>query len=138
MRTNRRAIQRAAFAASEAQTLPIDLRRRLGHWLRVTRIDAGMTQRDLADLVGLEGVNHISAIENGRGNIPPERYTAFSEALGMSRVDFAKVILRHTDPWLFQAITASRDVTLLAELKMIDQALNPKVTPDDNVAGSST
>ncbi len=103
-------------ASGGGEEIPGDLRRRLGLWLKTQRERAGLTQRELADLVGLEPGNGISAIENGRANVQPERYDVYCAALGMTQDDFAQVVLRHTDPWLYKVIFKSREKKLLEEL----------------------
>jgi len=124
MRQNRRALQRSVFksrndAGSDGQDVPGNLRRRLGRWLRDKRAAVEMTQRDLAEQVGLDRENSISAIENGRANIQPERYATYCDALGLDPEEFATVVLRHTDPWLYKVIFDSRDQSLLDELAMM-------------------
>jgi len=46
------------------------LRREAGIWLKELREARGLSQRDLANLVGVEYYTFISQIESGRGRIP--------------------------------------------------------------------
>jgi transcriptional regulator with XRE-family HTH domain len=75
------------------------LRRELGDYIRDRRLDQGMTQKQLADAVGMQYYTAISAIEVGRNSVPPERYAAFAKALGISHKGFMRQVLRLTNPW---------------------------------------
>jgi hypothetical protein len=81
---------------------------------------------ELGKLVGLEGDKGISAIENGRANVQSERYYLYCEALGMTHQDFAKVVLRHTDPWIYKAIVGSREQALIDKIGLIEAAVKSK------------
>ena len=54
-------------SASDVQ----DLRRDGGRWLKDQRERVGLSQRQLAELVGAEYYTFISQLETGRGRIPP-------------------------------------------------------------------
>jgi len=70
----------------------------LGVWLKQQREAAGLTQKQLARLVGMSFESGISAIELGRNAIPPERLLAFADALGHDPRVFAARVLRFTHP----------------------------------------
>lgn len=74
------------------------LRRAGGRWLRERREAVGLSQRQLAERIGVEYVTFISQIESGRGRVPPERYRAWASALGMEPAEFVRNILRYYDP----------------------------------------
>lgn len=74
------------------------LRREAGAWLRGMREDRGLSQRDLATLVGVDYYTFISQIEAGRGRIPPDRYEAWAEALGTETSLFVRKLMRFYDP----------------------------------------
>ena len=78
-----------------------DLRRDGGKWLKERREEAGLSQRQLADRVGAEYYTFISQLETGRGRIPPDRYRAWAEALGLLPRDFVREILRFYDPMTY-------------------------------------
>lgn len=86
-----------------SRDIPHDYRRVVGAWLRDLRLKAGMTQAQLADILGV-GFTAISAIEVGRGSVPPERYDALASALGVDRAEFGKTMLRYSNPWAFEMI----------------------------------
>jgi transcriptional regulator with XRE-family HTH domain len=83
------------------------LRQDAGRWLRNLRESRGLSQRELASLVGLNFYTFISQLESGRGRIPPDRYKPWAAALGMDTAEFVKELLRYYDPityhYLFDA-----------------------------------
>ena len=78
------------------------LRKEAGRLLKELREAAGLTQRRLAEEVGIDYYTFIAQIESGRGRIPPERYEAFAKALGVPSQDFVKKMLKHYDPVTYQ------------------------------------
>src|SRR5262245_33397353 len=60
----------------------LELRREAGRWLKELREKKGLSQRAMAERVGVDYYTLISQIEAGRGRIPPDRYSAWAEALG--------------------------------------------------------
>jgi transcriptional regulator with XRE-family HTH domain len=74
------------------------LRREGGRWLKERRESLGLSQRQLAELVGAEYYTFISQLETGRGRIPPDRYDDWGRALKMRGSDFVRQILRYYDP----------------------------------------
>jgi transcriptional regulator with XRE-family HTH domain len=75
-----------------------ELRREGGRWLRQCRETAGLSQRQLAELVGAEYYTFISQLETGRGRIPPDRYQVWAEALKIPSKEFVRNVLRFYDP----------------------------------------
>jgi transcriptional regulator with XRE-family HTH domain len=75
-----------------------ELRRAGGIWLRVLRERRGLSQRDLARLVGAEYYTFISQLETGRGRVPPDRYRVWAEALGVDAGSFVRQLLSYYDP----------------------------------------
>jgi transcriptional regulator with XRE-family HTH domain len=75
-----------------------ELRREGGRWLKQRREHLGLSQRQLADLVGAEYYTFISQLETGRGRIPPDRYNDWAHALKMPGPDFVREMLRYYDP----------------------------------------
>jgi transcriptional regulator with XRE-family HTH domain len=74
------------------------LRQEAGRWLKSLREAAQLSQRQLAEKVGIEYYTFISQIESGRGRIPPERYAAFAHAFGLEPAPFVKALMRYYDP----------------------------------------
>ncbi|WP_395711631.1 helix-turn-helix domain-containing protein [Reyranella sp.] len=83
------------------------LRQDAGRWLKQLREARGLSQRELAKLVGLNFYTFVSQLESGRGRIPPDRYRVWADALGVDPQDFVKELLRYYDPithyFLFEA-----------------------------------
>lgn len=74
------------------------LRREAGKWLKSLREARGLSQRQLADLVGVDYYTFISQLEAGRGRIPPNRYVQWAEAFEMTPKDFVRELMRYYDP----------------------------------------
>ena len=75
-----------------------ELRREGGRWLKELRERRGLSQRALASLVGAEYYTFISQLESGRGRIPPDRYHAWAEALGINAREMVQTLLQFYDP----------------------------------------
>ncbi len=99
-------------------------REQQGNYIRGLREHLQMTGTDLADAVGGMNKQAISHIETGRINLPIERLTEFSEALGVPISEFATKILRWQNPWLYAAIIGS-DAELTEELENTPDRVNP-------------
>jgi transcriptional regulator with XRE-family HTH domain len=87
------------------------LRRDAGKWLKDLRERAGLTQRQLAGLVGVEYYTFISQLEVGRGRIPPDRYERWAQALGMPPAEFVKQLMRFYDPETYRLLFGSPSST---------------------------
>jgi len=81
-----------------------ELRRDAGHWLKQLREGKGLSQRDLAEKVGVEYYTFISQVESGRGRIPPDRYRDWATALGVPARDFVVKLMRYYDPVTYRIL----------------------------------
>jgi transcriptional regulator with XRE-family HTH domain len=81
-----------------------ELRREGGRWLKQCRESAGLSQRELAELVGAEYYTFISQLETGRGRIPPDRYHVWARALKVPPKEFVQSVLRFYDPVTFSVL----------------------------------
>ena len=81
-----------------------DLRRRGGRWLKERRERLGVSQRQLAERVGLEYYTFVSQLETGRGRIPPDRYEDWARALDMPKRDFVREMMRYYDPITYRIL----------------------------------
>jgi transcriptional regulator with XRE-family HTH domain len=81
-----------------------ELRREGGRWLRHCRESAGLSQRELAELVGAEYYTFISLLETGRGRIPRDRYRDWAAALKMHPKDFVQELMRYYDPTTYSIL----------------------------------
>jgi transcriptional regulator with XRE-family HTH domain len=84
-----------------------ELRRGAGHWLKHLRESKGLSQRDLAEKVGVEYYTFISQVESGRGRIPPDRYRAWAKALGVPPREFVTRLMRYYDPVTYRILFES-------------------------------
>jgi len=82
------------LASEEVQ----DLRCEGGRYLRELREARGLSQRQLAALIGVEYYTFVSQIETGRGRIPPDSYRIWAEALGVEVKDLVRNLMRYYDP----------------------------------------
>ena len=76
----------------------LELRKAGGRWLRKLRERRGLSQSDLARLIGAEYHTYISQLETGRGRIPPNGYRIWAEALDINPQDFVRQLLSFYDP----------------------------------------
>ncbi len=84
-------------ASAETHDLA-QLRQEGGRWLRARREELGLTQRDLAQAIGLDYYSFVSQIESGRGRVPTNQMEAWAATLKMSRREFARGVLRYYEP----------------------------------------
>ncbi|MFE1599240.1 helix-turn-helix domain-containing protein [Methylobacterium sp. ID0610] len=88
-----------------------ELRREGGRYLKELREARGLSQRQLAALIGAEYYTFISQLETGRGRIPPDRYRVWAEALDVDVRLFVQTLMRFYDPMtheiLFETETAA-------------------------------
>jgi DNA-binding XRE family transcriptional regulator len=75
-----------------------ELRKAAGGWLRGLRERRGLSQRELASMVGAEYYTFISQLETGRGRVPPDRYGNWAQALEVEPREFVKTLLAYYDP----------------------------------------
>lgn len=80
------------------------LRREAGKWLKSLREHQKLSQRELANKVGVDYYTFISQLEVGRGRIPPDRYEAWSAALGIPAPEFVKELMRYYDPVTYRLL----------------------------------
>jgi transcriptional regulator with XRE-family HTH domain len=81
-----------------------ELRREAGQWLKRLREAKGVSQRDLAETVGIEYYTFISQVESGRGRIPPDRFRDWASALGVPPREFVTKLMRYYDPVTYRIL----------------------------------
>ena len=81
------------------------LRAYAGDYVKQLRIEAGMTQRDLAEKLDLKHYTFISQLECGQGRLPPNLTVKTAQALGQDVSEFALKMLSFYDPHTNTAIT---------------------------------
>mgnify|MGYP000238418964 CR=1 FL=1 len=87
---------------TESETL--ELRREAGQWLRELRKNRGLSQRQLANAVGLEYYTFVSQLENGHGRLPPDKYVVWAEALGVEPRGFVRRLMSYYDPVTYSVL----------------------------------
>ncbi|HYD32169.1 MAG TPA: helix-turn-helix transcriptional regulator [Azospirillaceae bacterium] len=80
------------------------LRQQAGQWLRRQREDRKLTQRDLAEKIGLRYYTFISQIESGQGRIPAEQYEGWANALELNPQLFVKTLMMYYDPHTYRLL----------------------------------
>jgi len=81
-----------------------ELRLQAGLRLREWRHKRGLTQRELCRAVGARSHTLISALESGRGRIPPNRYRIWARALGIEPQEFVRELMSYYDPVTYDAL----------------------------------
>ena len=96
-------VDRGSKGADLKRDIAFDYRRTVGIWLRDLRQSRELTQQDVADQLGL-GFTAVSAIEVGRSSVPPEKYEELADLYEVDHKEFAKKMLRYSNPWAFAMI----------------------------------
>jgi transcriptional regulator with XRE-family HTH domain len=81
-----------------------ELRAKAGRWLLELRERRGLTQRELARMIGAEYQTFISQLEHGRGRIPPDRYLVWADALEIERREFVRRLTCYYDPGIYRIV----------------------------------
>ena len=89
---------------AKAETQSKQLRKQAGSWLKELRGRAGLSQIQLAAVLGFKYYTFISQVENGFGRVPVESMEAWAKALGADPTDFAKHLLSFYEPELFRLL----------------------------------
>ena len=120
---------RGSSGSDLSRDIGYDYRRTVGRHVRDWRLAKGLTQEQLAQQMGM-GFTAVSAIETGRGAVPPERYEDFAAILGVPRREFGKFMLRYTNPWAYAMIfeeEAHADPQLRRDLQAIPERLGVNI-----------
>ncbi len=89
---------------AKAEPQSKQLRKQAGTWLKELRGRAGLSQIQLADVLGFKYYTFISQVENGFGRVPVESMEAWAKALGVDPSDFAKRLLSFYEPELYRLL----------------------------------
>ena len=87
---------------AKAEPQSKQLRKQAGAWLKELRGRAGLSQIQLADVLGFKYYTFIS--QNGFGRVPIESMEAWAKALGVEPSDFAKQLLSFYEPELYRLL----------------------------------
>jgi len=80
------------------------LRKQAGAWLKVLRARAGLSQIQLAEVLGFKYYTFVSQVENGFGRVPIESMEAWARALGAEPSGFARHLLSYYEPELHRLL----------------------------------
>ncbi|MGE3150279.1 MAG: helix-turn-helix domain-containing protein [Pseudorhodoplanes sp.] len=89
---------------AKAATAAKQRRKEAGTWLKGLRTEAGLSQVDLAQRLGLKYYTFISQVENGFGRVPTESMEGWARALGVAPAIFARRLLSYYDPELHRLL----------------------------------
>jgi transcriptional regulator with XRE-family HTH domain len=89
---------------AKAETQSKQLRKQAGAWLKEQRGRAGLSQIQLADVLGFKYYTFISQVENGFGRVPVESMEAWANAIGVDPRQFAKHLLSYYEPELYRLL----------------------------------
>jgi transcriptional regulator with XRE-family HTH domain len=75
-------------------------REAVGQFLAAKRRERDLTQEEFQKLIGHDAwFSAWSAIETGNRNLPPALWEPVAKALRIQNAEFAKFMLRYTNPW---------------------------------------
>ncbi len=95
---------RASIQFAKATPEAKQLRKEAGAWLQQRRKEAGLSQIQLAEKLGLKYYTFVSQVENGFGRVPSESMEAWALALGIAPAEFARHLLSYYDPVLYRLL----------------------------------
>ena len=73
-----------------------------GRWLKELRMARGLSQRELAEKVGVDYYTFIAQLESGLGRIEPDHYCIWADALGMAPLKFVLKLMRYYEPGTYR------------------------------------
>lgn len=79
-------------------------RKEAGLYVRRLREKTELTQRELAMKLNFDYYTFISQVESGAARVPPESMELWAKVLEVPKQEFAKTLLRHYDPHMFEAL----------------------------------
>jgi transcriptional regulator with XRE-family HTH domain len=88
------------FATEEAKKL----RKQAGIYLRGLRVDAGLSQAQVAKAIGWEYFTMVSQVERGLTRVPPELLGKYAGVVQADRQEFTKTLLKLYDPHVYKAL----------------------------------
>ncbi len=80
------------------------LRKQAGTWLKEMRGRAGLSQIELARILGFKYYTFISQVENGFGRVPTGSLEPWARALGVEPSAFGRELLSYYDPELHRLL----------------------------------
>jgi transcriptional regulator with XRE-family HTH domain len=80
------------------------LRQQGGAWLQSKRKAAGLSQNELAKLVGAHSGMAVAAVEAGRVRISPSLYRPWAAALHLDAAEFVRTVMQYYDPIVYEIL----------------------------------
>ena len=71
------------------------------------RLEAGLSQREMAVLLGLDYYTFLSQLESGVGRVPPDRYEDWATVLRVNPREFVRTTLYYYDPITYRILFGS-------------------------------
>jgi len=106
------------------------MRRLCGAYIRGLRIDAGLTQAQVAKALNYQYYTMISQVETGKARIPPEDYAKWASILGVDLRELAKTILFYMDPFTHHALFGGDHPLVAVERDALRHKRNDGATDD--------
>jgi transcriptional regulator with XRE-family HTH domain len=75
-----------------------------GRWLRKLRIDADLSQAELAHRLGIKHYSYISQIETGVSRLPIDKLEAWARTLNVDPAPFAASFMSFYEPELYRLL----------------------------------
>jgi transcriptional regulator with XRE-family HTH domain len=94
-----------------------NMRRRFGAYVKGLRVDAALTQQQVAKALGYEYYTFVSQIERGFARVPPEDIQKWAKVLRVDVSEFAKRVLFFFDPYTYHAIFGGKNPLAMAAEK---------------------
>jgi len=88
------------------------LRTNAGIFLKALRAQSQLTQRDVAEALGLRYYTMISQIESGSARVPPEQYAAYAKTLGVDPAMFVQKLTQYYDPHTYKALFGNQRLSI--------------------------
>lgn len=107
-----------AGGGPSASAMSREYRVKIGQTIRSRRLEIGMTQVELGNLVGVVDTA-ISHIESGHSSIKPDHYAALADALEFDKAEWGKFLVRYTNPWAYALIYGTRSGELREDLARV-------------------
>ena len=96
----------------------------LGRYLRDCRVNAGLTQLEVAKAVGMTD-SAVAHLERGDRPLPPSRLKDFAAVCNVDLKDFSSVYLKYTNPWVYAAQNGIDSPELKELLKELSDVVKP-------------
>jgi len=88
------------------------LRKEGGLFLKQLRNHRGLTQREIADPLGMAYYTMIAQIEAGSARIPPDHFVGYAKLLGCHQDLFIKKLMSYYDPVTYAGLWGKTYVSM--------------------------